>query len=60
MKVNFNVYFKDFDGSVLLIDKKPQCMGVIVSQCLFNGTGSVRAVIFRRIMKRNYMLTVFA
>ena len=41
MKVNFNVYFKDFDGSVLLIDKKPQCMGVIVSQCLFNGTGSV-------------------
>lgn len=39
MKVNFNVYFKDFDGSVLLIDKKPQCMGVIVSQCLFNGTG---------------------
>lgn len=21
MKVNFNVYFKDFDGSVLLIDK---------------------------------------
>ena len=29
MKVNFNVYFKDFDGSVLLIDKKPQ----------FNGTG---------------------
>ena len=30
MKVNFNVYFKDFDGSVLLIDKKPQCMGVIV------------------------------
>ena len=31
MKVNFNVYFKDFDGSVLLIDKKPQCMGVIVS-----------------------------
>ena len=26
-------------GSVLLIDKKPQCMGVIVSQCLFNGTG---------------------
>ena len=31
MKVNFNVYFKDFDGSVLLIDKKPQC--------LFNGTG---------------------
>jgi hypothetical protein len=59
MKVNFNVYFKDFDGSVLLIDKKPQCMGVIVSQCLFNGTG-FRPVIFRRIMKRNYMLTVFA
>lgn len=60
MKVNFNVYFKDFDGSVLLIDKKPQCMGVIVSSACSTVPVSVRAVIFRRIMKRNYMLTVFA
>ena len=39
MKVNFNVYFKDFDGSTLLIEDKPQCIGEIVSRCLFNGTG---------------------
>ena len=33
MKVNFNVYFKDFDGSTLLIEDKPQCIGEIVSRC---------------------------
>lgn len=27
MKVNFNVYFKDFDGSVLLIDKETPVYG---------------------------------
>lgn len=38
MKVDFNVYFKNYDGSTLLINDKPQCVGRIVSQCLFNGT----------------------
>lgn len=38
MKVNFNVDFKDFDGNKLLIDGRPQCIGKIISQCLFNGT----------------------
>ena len=39
MKVNFNTYFKDFDGGELLINDKPQSIGRIVAQCLFNGTG---------------------
>lgn len=38
MKVCFNVDFKDFDGNLLLVNGKPQCMGRIVAQCLFNGT----------------------
>ena len=41
MKVNFNTDFRDFDGSKLLINGKPQCIGRIVSQCLFNGTSIV-------------------
>lgn len=39
MKVNFNTNFRDFDGGTLLINGKPQRIGRIVSQCLFNGTG---------------------
>lgn len=42
MKVNFNTEFKDFDGSKLLINGKPQCIGRIISQCLFNGS-SIRS-----------------
>lgn len=38
MKVDFNVYFKDYDGGTLTINGKPQCIGRIISQCLFNGT----------------------
>lgn len=39
MKVDFNVYFKDYDGGTLTINGIPQSIGRIVSQCLFNGPG---------------------
>jgi len=39
MKVNFNQNFKNWEGEDLLVDGKPQPMGKIIAQTLFNGEG---------------------
>ena len=39
MRVNFNQTFKDYRGNDLLVNGRPQIMGHIVAQCLFNGDG---------------------
>ena len=59
MKVNFNTYFKDFDGGELLIMINPKALeGLLHNVCLTEPV-SIQPVICKWTMKKNYSPIIF-